>query len=70
MALSGANGATIEGSSDKCCITGTFAITMHGKFLPMHPILKGKIAQSLPRFKFSKGFCLTANEKHFSSRYE
>ena len=34
MALS----VTIEGSSDKRCITGTFAITTHGKFLPMHLI--------------------------------
>ena len=29
-----ASRVTIEGSSDKRCINGTFAITMHGKFLP------------------------------------
>ena len=58
----------IEGSSDKCCITGTFAITTHRKFLPMHLIYKGKTVQSFPKFKFSLGFCLSANEKQFSYR--
>ena len=59
---------TIEGSSDKRCITGTFAIMMHCKFLPMHLIYKGKTVQSFPRFKFTEGFCLSANEKQFSYR--
>ena len=70
MALGGAKSVTIEGSSDKRCITGTFAITMDNEFLPMHLIYKGKTEQSLPRFKFPKGFCLSANEKHFSNRLE
>ena len=33
-------------------------------------IYKWKTIQSLPRFKFPREFCLSANEKHFSNRYE
>ena len=50
---------TVEGYN------GTFAITMHGKLLPMHLNFKGETVQSLPRFKFPQRFCLSANEKHF-----
>ena len=42
MALSSSKGVTIERSSDKRCVTGTFGITMQGEFLPMHLIYKGK----------------------------
>ena len=70
MALSGGKSITIEGSSDKCFITGTFGITMHGGFLFMHLIYRGKTVQSPPRLKFPQGFCLSANEKHFSDQYE
>ena len=59
---------TIERSSYKRCITGTIAITTLGEFLPTHLIYKGKTVQSLPRLKFSQGFCLSANGKHFSNR--
>ena len=67
MALCGAKSVTTEGSSDKLCITEKFAITMHGEFLPMHLIYKGKTVQSLLRFKFPQGFCLSPNEKHISN---
>ena len=70
MALSSAKSVTIEDSFDKRCITETFEITIHDKFLPMHVIYTEKTVQSLPRFKFPQGFCLSANEKHFSNRYE
>ena len=36
MSLNGFQSVAIEGSSDKCCITGTFAITMHDEFVPVH----------------------------------
>lgn len=36
------NVVKIGGSSDKRCITGTFAITMCREFPPLHLILKGK----------------------------
>ena len=67
MALSVSKSVTIEGSSDKRCIIGAFGIMMQGEFLPIHLIYKGKTAQSLPRFKFPQGFCLSTNEKHFSN---
>ena len=70
MALNGSKSVTIEGGSDKQCITGTFGITMQGELLPMHLIYKGKTVQSLPRFKFPQGFCVSANENHFSNRVE
>ena len=65
IALSGSQSVTNEGSSDKCCITGTFAVTMHSEFLPVHLIYKGKTVQSLPRFKFPREFCLSTDKKHF-----
>ena len=68
--MSSTKSITIEGSYDKRCITGIFANTMHGKFLPTHLIYKRKTVQSLPRIKFPQGFCLSANEKDFSKRYE
>ena len=70
IALSVSQSVTIEGSGGKRCITGTFAITMHGECLPVHLIYEGKTVQSLPRFNFPREFFLSANEKHFSNRYE
>ena len=61
---------TIEGSSDKLSITGAFAIFLHGYFLPMQLIYGGKTSQSLPRYRFPKGFCLSFNPKHFSNANE
>ena len=43
-----ASSITTDGSSDKRCINETFAIMMHGKFLPMYLIYKVKTGQSLP----------------------
>ena len=62
MALIDAKSTTIKGI--------TFAITMHGECLLMHFSYKRKTVQSFPRFKFPRGFCLSANEKHFSNQYE
>ena len=49
----GSKSVLIAGSADKRNITGTFIITLSGKFLPMQLIYGGKAKQSLPRFKFS-----------------
>ena len=70
LAPKGETSVTIEGSSDKRSITGTFAISSHGDFLPMQLIYGGKTSQSLPRYRFSKGFCLSFNPKHFSNTNE
>ena len=65
MAEEGSNDVTVEGNSDKRCITETFAISAEGEFLPIHLIYAGKTVQSLPRNKFAKEFCLSVNPKHF-----
>ena len=70
LAPRGETSVTIEGSADKRSITGTFAISLHGEFLPMQLIYGGKTQQSLPRFKFPNEFSLSANPKHFSNTEE
>ena len=42
LAPRGKTSVTIEGSADKRMITGTFAITLEGEFLPMQLIYRGK----------------------------
>ena len=61
---------TIVGSSDKRSISGTFAISLHRGFLPVQLIYGWKTSQSLPKFRFPKGFCLSFNPKHFSNTNE
>ena len=70
LAPRGETSVTIEGSADKRSITGTFAISLHGEFLPMQLIYGGKTSQSLPRFEFPGSFLLSANPKHFSNTDE
>ena len=47
---------SIKGSDDRRAITGTFTITLDGKFLGMQLIYGGKTNQSLPRFQFPENF--------------
>ena len=62
---------TIEGSDDKKMITGTFAVTLRGNFLPMQLICSGKINQCIPRYSdFSEIFRVSANPKNFSNTEE
>ena len=61
---------TMEGRSDKRCITGTFSITFSNEFLPTLLIYDGKTVKSLPRFKFPQQFSLSANPTHFSNSSE
>lgn len=70
MAKRGSTSVTIEGSSYKRMITGTFAITLCGKFLPMQLIYGGKTDRSLPRVAFPKEFSLSVNPKHYSNTEE
>ena len=70
LAARGEQSVTIEGSADKRSITGTFAISFNGDFLPMQLIYGGKTSQSLPRFEFPRGFSLSTNPKHFSNTEE
>ena len=64
------NDVTVEGSNDKRCIAGTFAISVEGEILPIDLIYAGKTVQSLLRYKLPKEFCLTVNPKHFSNTEE
>ena len=52
---------------DKRQITGTFAVTLTGKFLPMQLIYKGKTKRSLPKFKFPNSFLVTFIENYWSN---
>ena len=70
LAKKGSKSVSIAGSTDKRSITGTFIITLSGKFLPMQLIYGGKTKQSLPRFKFPESFSVSANLKHFSNNPE
>ena len=60
----------ISGSADKRLITGTFAETLDGSFLPFQLIYKRKTTQSLPKIDFPDGFSLSVNKKHFSNTQE
>ena len=70
LAKKGTKSVAIAGSSDKRSITGTFTITLGGKFLPLQLIYGGKTKQGLPRFKFPQSFSLSTSPKHFSSTEE
>ena len=64
----GGHCVTNEGSADKRSITGTFAISFDGNFLPVQLIYGGKVTQNLPRFEFPKGLSLSTNSKIFQTR--
>ena len=70
MAKKGVKSVSIAGSGDKRGITGTFVITLDGKFLPIQLIYGGKTKQSLPRYKFPESFSVSVNPKHFSNTEE
>ena len=50
----GAMSVTMDGGSDKRCITGTFSIMFSNEFLPMQLIYGGKTVQRLPHFNSHK----------------
>ena len=60
----------IKGSDDERAITGTFTVTLDGKFLGMQLIYGGETKQSLPRFKFPNNFSLSVNKNHYSNEEE
>ena len=70
MAPRSSTAVTIEGSNDKRMITGTFAITFSGKFLPIQLIYGGKTTQSIPNIAFLKNFSLSTNPSHYSNSEE
>ena len=67
FSFKGAKNVPIRGVDDKRKITGTFAVTLTGKFLPMQLICKAKTKRSLPKFKFLNSFSVTFTENHWSN---
>lgn len=57
----------ITNSADYRQITGTFAITMKGVFLPMQLIYQGKTPRCHPKVDFPEGFNVTHSENHWSN---
>ena len=67
FSFKGAKNVPIRGVDDKRQITGTFAVTITGKCLPIQLIYKGKTKRSLPKFKFPTSFSVTCTENHWSN---
>ena len=67
MAKEGAKKVSIAGIEDKCQITGVFAITLDGKFLPPHLIYQGTTAACLPRTKFPVNWHITCSPNHWAN---
>ena len=63
----GSKTVPIASSDDKRAITGTFACSADGRFLPMQLIYKGKTKQSLSKYTFPKDFDVIFNEKHWAN---
>lgn len=57
----------ISDSADYRQITGTFSITVSGRFLPMQLIYHGKTALCHAKFNFPKEFNVTHSENHWSN---
>ena len=67
FSFKGAKNVPIRGVDDKKQITGTFAVTLTGNFLPMQLIYEGKTKRSLPKFNFPNSFSVTFTENHWSN---
>ena len=67
MNRTGEKTVPILGTSDYRQITGTFAVTMHGKFLPMQLIYKGSTDRCHPPYNFPENFHVTHTKNHWSN---
>ena len=63
----GSNTVPIASSDDKRAITGTFACSAEGHFLPLQLIYKGKSKLCLPKYSFPQTFDVIYNEKHWAN---
>ena len=70
MAKRNSSNVNIAGSAGQRIITGRFAISLDGRFLPIQLIYGGKTVQSVPKNIFPNGFLLSANPKHYSNEHE
>ena len=66
--LKGAKSVPVVGKGKKKQITGTFAVSMSGEFLPFQLIYGGKTTRCLPQgIDFPDAFNLTFTENHWSN---
>ena len=68
LEVQGATSVPLVGKGKKKQITGTFAVTKSGVFLPMQIIYEGKTDRCHPRgIEFPEGFNVTHSENHWSN---
>jgi hypothetical protein len=67
LAPEGSKVVGLDGTKDKRQITGNFAVTLSGEFLPMQLIYQGKTKRSEPKIKFPEGFHVTHTHNHWSN---
>ncbi|KAJ8320404.1 hypothetical protein KUTeg_001991 [Tegillarca granosa] len=67
MEIEGSKRVEITGIDDKRQITGTFAGTLVGDFLPMQLIYGGKTDMCHPKFSFPSSFNITHSENHWAN---
>ena len=63
----GTSSVPLVGKGKSKQITGTFAISQSGDFLPMQLIYEGKTQRCLPQIDFPKDFNVTYTENHWSN---
>ena len=67
MTKKGSRQVAIAGSADHRQITGTFTITLSGKFLPPQLIYQGNTKRCYPSFKFPDESNVTHSSNHWSN---
>ena len=63
----GAKNVSIKGEDNKRQITGTFALTLDGKFLLIQLICQGKSRCCLPKFDFPDSSSISFTKTHWSN---
>ena len=63
----GVKNVPINGVDGKRQITGTFAVSLTGEFLPIQMIYQGKTKSCLPKHKFPKTFHITYTKNQWSN---
>ena len=67
MNKKGESNVPILGTSDYRQITGTFVITLSGKFLPMQLIYQGTTDRCHPKYNFPEDFHVTHTSNHWAN---
>ena len=67
LAPQGSTVIGVSGTKDKRQITGNFAVTLEGDFLPMQIIYQGKTNRCEPKFQFPPSFHITHTHNHWSN---